>query len=87
MAAIRIPLISKDEYPLFTGIGVLSQFPPDYSAFLELFNQEKKNFTDKGIDTIDTHIDFAGFVKWFGTGRYATYSDLLQYAVVVAQSK
>jgi hypothetical protein len=83
MAAINIPIINESEYPLFRDIGVLSQFPLDYSAFLELFNQEKENFIRKGIITVDKNIDFAMFITWFGGGRRATYQDLFFYAATV----
>jgi hypothetical protein len=84
MAAINIPIISESEYPLFREIGVSGQFPPEYTAFLELFNQDKKKrIPDPNIITVKTNINFPGFIKWFGTGRYATYQNLYSYAATI----
>jgi hypothetical protein len=87
MAAINIPIINETEYPSFKNIGVRSQFPEDYSAFLELFGQEKKRFTEKHIITVEININFAGFQGWYGRGRVATYQDLFRYAATIVNSK
>ena len=80
MAAINIPVIKKDEYVLFRDSGIRSQFPIDYSTFVEMFGKENKKITDSGVIPVYIEIDFAGFRQWLGTGKYATYNDLLRYA-------
>jgi len=85
--AINIPVISESEYRLFQQIGITSQFPIDYSAFLEFVDQETKKITDRGIVAIKTNVDFAGFRQWLGRRKYATYSDLLRYAAIIANSE
>jgi len=87
MAVIYIPVISEEEYPLFRSIVVTPQFPIDYSAFLKLVDKETKEATNLGISALKLNIDFAGFKEWFGTRRYATYSDLVNYAAAVAKSE
>lgn len=88
MAAINIPVISEKEYPLFRSIGVLSQFPEDYSAFLDFMSKKNKEICRGGIIAVNVNIDFAGFRDWFigpiKIGRkYATYNDLLKYASLI----
>ncbi len=87
MGTIYIPVISEEEYHLFRDIGVTSALPINHSAFLELEDKEIKEATDAGIPVLKMNIDFTGFIKWFNSHRHATYSDLLNYAVFVAQSK
>jgi hypothetical protein len=87
MATIKFPIIKESEYELFRGIGVTNEFPPDFSAFLERMEQENKSFTDKGIITIETNINFASFRLWFGVGRYACNSDLFNYAAIITNGK
>ena len=85
MAAITIPVINEKEYHSFRSIGVASEFPPDYSSFLEMFNSEMERTIDKGIITTKKEIDFSGFVTWFGRGRWATYQDLLFYTANIVK--
>ncbi len=87
MSVTYIPIISEEEYHLFRDIGVTSQFPMDYSAFLERVGKELKEATKAGIPALKMNIDFTGFIKWFNSGRYASYTDLLNYAVFVTSSK
>ena len=87
MAVIYIPVICEEEYPLFRSIVVTPKFPIDDSAFLKLVDKEMKEAMNVGISALKMNIDFVGFREWFGTRRYATYSDLVNYAAVVAKSK
>lgn len=87
MASVNIPVISESEYPLFRGIGVLSQFPEDYVAWLEFVSKKNKEICHGGIIAVNTQIDFAGFRKWLGTRKYATYIDLLNYAATIINPK
>ena len=87
MAVIYIPVIREEEYPLFRSIVVTAKFPSDYSAFLKLVDKETMEATYVGISALKMNIDFAGFKEWFGTRRYATYTDLVNYAAAVAKSK
>ena len=87
MAVIYIPVISEEEYPLFRSILVTPQFSTEYSAFIKLVDKEIKEATNVGISALKMNINFAGFKEWFGTRRYATYSDLVDYAVAAAKSK
>lgn len=86
MAAITIPVINEKDYHLFRDIGVASEFPVDYSSFLEMFNSEMERTIDKGIITIKKEIDYSGFMTWFGRGRWATYQDLFFYAANIIES-
>ncbi len=85
MAAVNVPVISEAEYPLFRRIGVKSQFPINYSSYLERTSQESKEFTNRGISTVEVDVDFVSFKNWFGSGKYVTYSDLLRYAASISK--
>jgi len=87
MSVTYIPVVSEEEYHLFRDIGFMSEFPINYSTFLELIDKEIKEGTNADIPVLKVNIDFSGFVKWFNSARYATFSDLLNYSVFVAKSK
>ena len=83
MAAINIPVILENEYPLFQSIGIKSEFPGDYSAFLKLLEQKNKDLINSGVIPVYVDVDFTGFRKWFPAGKYATYSDLICYTTIL----
>ena len=82
MASINIPIISEAEYASFRSIGVISQFPKDYSSFVKLMGEEIKERCHGGVIPVEIKINFSEFKQWLGT-RHATYNDLLNYAATI----
>lgn len=80
-----IPIITESDYPAFQQLGIASQFPDDYSAFLELLKKEEQKLHARGIVTDKVNVDAAGFQQWFGGRGKATYSDLFKYAASVVE--
>lgn len=77
---VYIPIIAESDYDTFRSIGVRSQFPDDYGAFLQLVEQEKEKFRTSGCVTKDVNVNTAGFKKWLAARKqYPTYSALLTY--------
>jgi len=79
---VCIAIISESDYPYFHSVGVRSQFPDDYAAFLKLIEKRKKDLHARGIVTLDVDIDAAGFKNWLGPRKHVTDSDLSMYAAI-----
>lgn len=90
MASINLPVISENEYPLFRSIGVSSQFPENYVAFIDFMSKKNNEACHGGLIAVNVNIDFTGFRDWFVRpgkrgSKYATYNDLLKYAATIHQ--